>query len=571
MIQNFSLSSESIPEIVALSSSLSENQNESQSQNESENDDLNSNVTIKVCGTDFLVPKSLLTFISPFALAESSNHSNVFTIDCPSNTFGVSPSKLIQHFESLLSLFEGRSSFSFDESDYFSIQYLFKSLKSESLIRSFNDSISNNSETKILKVIPFTNFDFSEEFTFSVSNYQFKCGFLSASLISPFVRQMIENENRFEIELQIPPKINEEVFLKTFCEFFLSLNGFSFSINEMNASSAHSIGRQLLNPKLLNLSFSILSQSIKSKSPIDQLLFFVETDSTIETDLINSIASEFYQFSKEQICQIPFKILSQILSSNSLKIESETHFFDLLISLYSIDSKYFSCFEFVKFSQLSNEQLIQFFDIFNPSFVSSNLWNSISSIFKKPQIPSNRYKPNPPKIEKSFPIQNDGSNGLFQHFRSQNSNQNPHDCQIVKVTASSILCNNYLCSPQNILIWDTDPHYWYSHGSNLEWIDIDLLGKPFILKGIVFLTYNNYTPKKWILQGSNQDGVFKTIYQSDNDSRFNSNENATISISIDNRKHFNRFRITAQDETWHGSYTFVLYSLEFFGDLILSS
>jgi hypothetical protein len=43
-------------------------------------------------------------------------------------------------------------------------------------------------------------------------------------------------------------------------------------------------------------------------------------------------------------------------------------------------------FEFVKFLKVSKDHLIDFFDIFNPSFVSSNLWNSISSIFKELQI-----------------------------------------------------------------------------------------------------------------------------------------------------------------------------------------
>jgi hypothetical protein len=205
-------------------------------------------------------------------------------------------------------------------------------MKSESLIRSFNNSISNSnsndSQTKSFKFTPFSNFDFSEEFTFIVGNHQFKCGKLSASLISSFAKQKIEHENENEIELKIPSEIEFEVFLKTFCEFFDILNGFSFSITEMNSSSAHWIGRQLLNQELLDSSFSVLSKCFESKSPIDQLFIHIEIGSSIEADFINSVASEFYLFSKEQLSRIPIDILSQILSSTSLKIENETKFFD---------------------------------------------------------------------------------------------------------------------------------------------------------------------------------------------------------------------------------------------------
>jgi hypothetical protein len=536
-MKSFSLFPESLSEISSLQFSLSHNQNENG--NDAESEYSNSKMTIQICGTDFFVSKSILTFVSPFAFAEASNNSNIFAIDCPSNTFGVSPSKLIQHFQNILSLFEGRSSFSFDESDYFSLKYLFKALKSESLIHSFNVSITNDSQNKSFKFIPFSNFDFSDEFTFIISKHQFKCGFLSASLISPFAKRMIEHENCFEMEIKIPPQIENEHFLKTFFEIFDTLNGFSFSITKLNASSVHSIGRQLLNQKLLDSSFCLLSESIESKSPIDQLLFYLDSGSSIESDLISSVASEFYLFSKEQLSRIPINILSQILSSKSLKIEDETIFFDILISLYSNDTKYFSHFEFIQFSKLSAEQIIHFFDIFNPSLVSSNLWNSISSIFKKTKIDSNR---------------------------------NPHDCQIVKVTASSIRFDKPSFSPQNILEWGTSPDAWYSENQGLAWLDIDLLGKKFILKGVCFLICFNRTPKKWVLQGSNgDDDDFENIYQSNNDSRFNSKQNTTISLSIDNCKQFSRYRITAQDRSWADSDQFILYSIEFYGELLSPS
>jgi hypothetical protein len=106
----------------------------------------------------------------------------------------------------------------------------------------------------------------------------------------------------------------------------------------------------------------------------------------------------------------------------------------------------------------------------------------------------------------------------------------------------------------------------------LNWIEIDLLGKSFILKGIVFLSYYQYTPKKWVLQGSNWNESFEDIYQSDNDSRFNVNQPQTIPISINNSKSFTRYRITAQSGQWYNNENyFLVYSIEFFGELLSKS
>jgi hypothetical protein len=139
MAKQFSLSSVSLSDIAPLLHLFCEVIDS----NECEIDSPILNATIRICGTDFSVPKSVLTFVSPFALAEASNHSNVFAIDCPSNSFGVTPSTLVQLFQRLLSLFASNEAFSFEESDYSSMKYLFTELKSDCLIQSFNRSFED--------------------------------------------------------------------------------------------------------------------------------------------------------------------------------------------------------------------------------------------------------------------------------------------------------------------------------------------------------------------------------------------------------------------------------------------
>jgi hypothetical protein len=170
------------------------------------------------------------------------------------------------------------------------------------------------------------------------------------------------------------------------------------------------------------------------------------------------------------------------------------------------------------------------------------------------------------KVDKSFPLQSDGSNGLFSYFRSEHSNVNPHDSQIVNVAVSSLFFNDSTYRAPNVLDWGTS-NYWYSCGNNLNWIDFALLGKPFIINAITLYTYSTNTPKKWALQGSYGDENFEDIYESNNDTQFNDNTKI-ITLSINCSTPYTRFRISAKDTNWNNNNYFGIYSIEFYGQLL---
>jgi hypothetical protein len=163
---------------------------------------------------------------------------------------------------------------------------------------------------------------------------------LSAALISRSAKRMIECENILELQIKTPQNINKSFFLRTFSDFFSVVNGFSFSVNKVNALAAHSIGTQLLNQELINLLSSILSTEDVPKSALDRLIYSCEYGFSVENDLIDSVASKLYIRSNKQISQLPIPILSRILSSNSLKIQNEDNLFELLRELYSTNTEY---------------------------------------------------------------------------------------------------------------------------------------------------------------------------------------------------------------------------------------
>jgi hypothetical protein len=562
MTYAFSLSSPSLPEIVPLSRLLCGDQ----SQHKADPSDLN--VTVTICGQNFLVPTSVLRFISPFALSASANHSNVFAIDCPSDTLDVTPQQMTELFQRVLSMFESNETFTFEERDYCSMRYLFTELKSDSLIHSFNHSIerANGDTSKGIEFcfVPYSLFDDSRKFTFIIEGREFKCGALCAALICPRVKKQIERKSNYEMPIQIPGDIDKSLFLRTFSDFFSVLNGFSFPINDANVSVAKRIGDLLENQQLINFAFKVFSRRLEFKTPFHQLLFSVEYGASVGNDIIDSVASEFYQFlneQNEQISRLPVAIISRILSSKSLKIRKEDDLFKALDALYTKNSGYSSLFEFVNFSNVSNENRIRFFELFDPSLLSSSLWRSLSSINKRPAISPDRYLY---IVEKSFSLNSNGSNGLFSYFRSKHQNQNPHDAGVVRMRASSVSGSGF---PKHVLEWDTQ-NSWTTLNEGCAWIDFDLLGKQFVFNGIAINIYGRNAPKRWVLQGSNGDEKFETIYESNNDTEFNIERDVIVPLPIECSKRFSRFRISANGCRWGASdYYFNLRSVEFYGQL----
>lgn len=65
--------------------------------------------------------------------------------------------------------------------------------------------------------------------------------------------------------------------------------------------------------------------------------------------IISYAASHFSEISKEQMKNINEEILEEIISNESLKIESEEEFLEFIIEKYEKDRKFCRLFEYVEF------------------------------------------------------------------------------------------------------------------------------------------------------------------------------------------------------------------------------
>jgi serine/threonine protein kinase len=170
---------------------------------------------------------------------------------------------------------------------------------------------------------------------------------------------------------------------------------------------------------------------------------------------------------------------------------------------------------------------------------------------EKNKVQSNKTPTQPPPME------------LFHHLRWQCNNQNPHDAQLVTVSASTVRHQSEL--PQNVLNYNTD-NYFQSKNQPTQWLLFDLKGKSFQMKQIrIHIEYKNIA-RRWILQGSNNNLNWTTIHTQGEDSRCDV-DHATVSYDINCEQSFTSFKFVQQSQSYFNNNFLALYSVEFIGDL----
>jgi hypothetical protein len=236
---------------------------------------------------------------------------------------------------------------------------------------------------------PFSICDDSSRFEFIVCGERFKVGFLSASLLSSKAVSLILNENIFEMRIECPSHFEKQKVFETFCFIIQMLIGIPFELSKSNIFESLFIFRQLENNYFIDKCIEFLS-NLKFDNPFEKLIEFQNSQIPIPSTLIETISSQFYSLSEENIQKINPSILSQLLKCSCLKIENEDSLFEILLKYLKEHPNNFIIFEFIQFSSLSLNNLNIFFKIFPLSMISSNLWNSLSNLSTKPEI-KNRY------------------------------------------------------------------------------------------------------------------------------------------------------------------------------------
>jgi hypothetical protein len=283
------------------------------------------------------------------------------------------------------------------------------------------------------------------------------------------------------MKIECPSHFERNKFIETFCEIIQMLIGIGFEFSKSNYREALWIFRELKNNYFTQKALEFFS-TFSIEDPFEKVLDFQSLQIEIPSKLIENIASNFYSHSENDIQKFNPSILSQILNSLSLKIKNEDSHFEVLCNYLNKHPDSFSIFEFIQFSSLSLNCLKRFFEIFPPSKISMNLWNSLSTLATKSDNKS-RY------IEqiietKLFEFETKGTEGVFSYFRKQLNNQNPQNSHFLKIKANAVRGNN---DESKLLELNTSTYFYGGDNRTDIYIDFDFQNNSFQLSDINFL------------------------------------------------------------------------------------
>lgn len=303
------------------------------------------------------------------------------------------------------------------------------------------------------------------EFTFVLHNHEeVKCKTIIADFISPIIASQHQSDitfDRFEFSIDGDPiegitKINLEQLIKL-------ASGESIELSKSDIVTMKIISVILGNEELLNL----LEESRHSSTANDnkkinhlqlqsiiimpdeftisniyQILKFYESRSIYSSKAIEYAAQNFEKIDKNQLKKLNHQTLLSIIQSKKLILKSEDSLLDFILSIYDPENNIIKestaeLFELIFFENLSVTSFQKFVNIFDASYMTSQLLRQISYAFHSNSIEK--------KIEPT-----NGSLGRFHGIIFDLTKQcggNVHEKGIINIKGTSIR-NDLTLQPQ---------------------------------------------------------------------------------------------------------------------------
>lgn len=282
---------------------------------------------------------------------------------------------------------------------------------------------------------------------------------------------------------------------------------------------------------------------------------------------ISFISSHFYlicENQRDQLAELHFDTLNNILKNPKLKLYEEDQLIDFLNFLYRPNSNYKYLYEYVNFSNISIEKMDEFESIFDPNDITGEVWKRIIKS-KKTIIIRDRYIKNLFTYDKESPFK-----GII-HYLKSNKNYT------IGIDSTPLYRED--CKPENVIIYDDRTKFYHSRvkhiGSNEEdnWICFDfgeyrVILYSYLIKSGRWIIGSGH-PMNWKIEGSNDKKVWEDI---DNKKMCNELNGTHIdkNFPIENIKK-QEFRYIRMKETGgcaDGSHYLAFDSFEVYGELI---
>lgn len=241
--------------------------------------------------------------------------------------------------------------------------------------------------TKNILELPFNKYE--NDFTFIVNNKQYHTNRVVADLLSPYIRQLhyIDSlNNQFIINLK--QTAIDEMSDNDYFGDFLKLTSFHNSKIDQTRQKYYSVYFFILGNideyiKLQpyytqTLAIDNVINHLQSINEISSLVMLNTNPSTIVYDeIVEFAAIHFEELDKKELKKLSIEIIEEIVSNRKLKLKDEDSLLNFILSLYENDHSYSVLFDYVAFSNVSEEMFENFMKKIEFELVNNGIWHSI--------------------------------------------------------------------------------------------------------------------------------------------------------------------------------------------------
>lgn len=350
-------------------------------------------------------------------------------------------------------------------------------------------------------------------------------------------------------------EINEQICRHVFT--FMKFN------NENKEMTKDEIAQKLILMNKVEIFLRIIANS-QGKENTD--FFDCAIDSLVKEygEIIDEIASHFYEIDETICFEMNDKFLESILSSPKLRIESEDALLTTLLNrrkhicsnLQSALHEFF--FEKIQFEFLTEKTINRFLTEIEFDEIRSDVWSQIK---KRLVLPVTINSPN-----KKLQFEYDSSkpfNGILKHLTSI-SNGNIQTNQTVEIKASKLCCGQY----ETLVDYQKEDGRTHVNGSpSPRWLQIDFKSRKIQTYSYLIKSPNNHSAKlrSWKVEVSNDGLHWITIDERKDVSELNGNYKMKLFEVQKISEPSQYFRIITNQDNWSNSDGFALCKLELFG------
>lgn len=300
---------------------------------------------------------------------------------------------------------------------------------------------------------------------------------------------------------------------------------------------------------------------------------------------IDFLSSHFFEIVDnnidEELGRLSLSTLEKIFGNLKLKLRDEDQLIAIINELYSKESKYAVLYSYVYFSNVGENQIEEFVEIYNISDITQETWSSITqrlihqiqNNLNNDKKSINRYKCEGKQCKKnsqgiSFLYENDNRfSGIISHLRDKFKDN--IDSQIV-ITASSV--PNPSRQPRNVILYEDKTKDFFSTNESNPWLcfdfhDYSIRPTNYIIRSGSY-DENSVHPKSWVIEGSN-DNENWDILDDQTDCPFLNGKNRVhgFAITKDDCEDYRYIRMRLTGENWCGCFHMAIESIEFYGTL----